>query len=186
MISTADFTKDLILKIDSQLWMIVDFQFVNPGKGPAFTRAKLKNLQSGKFLERTFKSGETFEEAELEKIDLKFIYGSRGKFVFCKADNPGERFDLGEEVLGDSEKFLKPDIIVTGIRVDGKMISINLPIKMQFRVAEAPPGVKGDRAQGGTKTVILENGSEIQVPLFVEQGETIEINTETGEYTRRM
>jgi len=186
MISTTELSKDLILKIDGQLWMVIDFQFVNPGKGPAFLRTKMKGLQNGKFVERTYKSGEMFEEAEVEKIKIKFIYANRGKFIFCKESDPSARFELGDDIMGNAGKFLKPNELAQGLLYEDKIISIIPPIKVQLRVKESPPGIKGDRAQGGTKTVVLETGAEIQAPLFVEPDDILEINTETGEYSRRV
>ena len=126
------------------------------------------------------------KEAEIEKIKAKFIYHNRAKFFFCYEKNASKRFDLNEEAVGESAVFLKPNEIVEGLQFKGKIINVSLPIKVQLKVVEAPPGVKGNRAQGGTKTATLETGIRVEVPLFVEVGDTIEINTETGEYTRRM
>jgi len=149
-------------------------------------QTKLKNLITGNVINQTVHQGEVFEEAELEKVEIKFIYRHRGKLVFAEAKNPSSRFELTEEQIGEANKFLKPNQIVTGIKFKEKFINISLPIKVQLKVIEAPPGIKGDRAQGGTKTVKLETGTEINVPLFIETGDIIEVNTETGEYIRRV
>jgi len=149
-------------------------------------RTKIKNLINGKVLEKTFHQGDTFEEAELEKIEVKFLFSHRGKFGFCEAQNPAKRFELTEEQIGEGTQFLKSNQILTGIKFQDKIINAVLPIKVHLKVTEAPPGIKGDRAQGGTKTVTLETGAQINVPLFVEQGDIVEVNTETGEYVRRV
>ncbi len=185
MISTSDFQKGIFIIFENQPWMIVDFEFVSPGKGSAFYRAKLKSLISGNTTERTFKSGEKFEEIEIEKRKAKFLYGHRDKFFFSKESTPSLRFEVEKETIGDAARFLKANQIVDVIEYDGKIISISLPIKVFLKVKEAPMGFKGDTAQGGTKTVILETGAEINVPLFIDQDEIIEINTQTGEYVRR-
>ncbi len=186
MISTANFEKSLVLNMESQLWIIIDFQFVNPGKGSAFVRTKLKNLRTGKVIERTFKSGEQFEQADVERFEAKFMYAHRGKFGFCETKNPANRFELTEEQLGSAARFLKLNEVLTGMRLKDEIINIDLPIKVQLKVIEAAPGEKGGRAQAGTKTVTLETGVQINVPLFVEQDDIIEVNTETGEYAKRV
>ena len=185
MIYTADVKKEMVIKLDSQTWVVIEIQFVSPGKGPAFYRMKLKNLRSGNMVERTFKSGDQFEEANVDKIKAKFVYSHRGGFVFSWENDPSKRFELSESSLGNTAKFLKQNQIVDGVTLDGEVINISLPIKVFLKVKDAPPGVKGDRAQGGTKTVTLETGATIEAPLFVESGDVLEINTETGEYVRR-
>jgi len=185
MISTSEFQKGIFIIFETQPWMIVDFQFVSPGKGSAFYRAKLKNLLNGKITERTFKSGEEFEEIEIEKTKAKFLYSHRDKFFFFRESNPSLRFEVEKETIGDAARFLKANEIVDVVEYNGKIVSIALPIKVFLKVAEAPSGFKGDTAQGGSKVVILETGAEINVPLFIDQDEIIEINTQTGEYVRR-
>ena len=175
----------MVLNIESQLQIVADVNFVNPGKGPAFYRIKLKNLMSGNVVERTFKSGEQFEEAEIEKITVKFLYSHRDRFFFCKEDNSSERLDLSKELIGKATDFMKQNQIVEGMVYKGNVINISLPIKVLLKVTEAPPGTKGDRAQSGTKSVKLETGATIQAPLFVEEGDVLEVNTELGEYVRR-
>jgi len=119
-------------------------------------------------------------------VSVKFIYANRGKFIFCYASDPSKRFELAEEKIGAGAKFLVPNTILEGIVYENQVISVTLPIKVQLKVKEAAPGIKGNRSQSGTKAVVLETGATIQVPLFVEQGDVLEINTETGEYTKRL
>lgn len=186
MLNISRIEKAMILKIDQQLWSVVSIDFVSPGKGPAFYRMKLKSLRTGNVVERTYKSGEQFEEVELEKKDVKYLYTHRDKYFFCEEINSSARFELDKEILGNAVSFMKPNQAVEAVSHEGKIISVSLPIKVVLKVTEAPPGAKGDRAQSGTKMVTLETGAQIAVPLFVEQGDTIEVNTETGEYTKRV
>lgn len=185
MLNISQVEKGIVLNIESQLQIVADVNFVNPGKGPAFYRIKLKNLMSGNVVERTFKSGEQFEEAEIEKITVKFLYSYRDRFFFSKEDNSSERLDLSKELIGKAADFMKQNQIVEGMVYKGNVINISLPIKVLLKVTEAPPGTRGDRAQSGTKSVKLETGATIQVPLFVEEGDVLEVNTELGEYVRR-
>ena len=185
-ITSSDLTKGIIIKFEGQPWLVIDFQFSGPGKGASFYRTKLKNLATGTVLEKTFKSGEKLEEATTEKIKAKFLYSHRDRFFFCKENNPSSRFDLPKQIIGNSAVFLKQNEIVEAILFEGKIITVSLPIKVNLKVTEAPPSFKGDTAQGGTKMVTLETGAQINVPLFVEEGDIIEVNTETGEYVRRV
>jgi len=186
MLNISQVEKGMVLNIESQLQIVAEINFVSPGKGPAFYKIKLKNLMSGNVVERTFKSGEQFEEAEIEKITVKFLYSHRDRFFFSKESDPSSRFDLPKELIGKVADFMKQNQVVEGVVYKGNVLSISLPIKVFLKVTEAPPGTKGDRAQSGTKTIKLETGAEIQVPLFVEEGDLLEVNTETGEYVRRV
>lgn len=149
-------------------------------------QCKLKNLLNGNVYERNFAQSDIFEEAEMEKVDIKYLYNSKGNYFFCEKDDPSKRFSLTEKQISAVARFLKPNEIMEGISFEEKIINIVAPIKVQLKVKEAPPGVKGDSAQGGTKAVTLESGTEVQVPLFIEEGDVVEINTETGDYVRRV
>jgi len=155
-------------------------------RGHSVLQVKLKNLITGTIISKTFHPSDTFEETKLSKIKAKFLYSHRDKFFFCEEGNPSNRFNLTREQVGSVVKFLKPNQIVEGIVFKDKIINISLPIKIQLKVKQAPPGIKGNRAQAGNKTVIIETGAEINVPLFIKEGDTIEINTETSEYVRRI
>lgn len=148
-------------------------------------QTKIKNLLTGSVFDRNFHQGETFEEAELIKFEAKFLYSHKDRYFFCDTKAASKRFDLGEDIIGNSGRFLKQNQIVDGISFQEKIINIILPVKVQLRVKDAPPGVKGDRAQGGTKAVVLETGATINVPLFIQTDDIVEINTESGEYVRR-
>lgn len=172
--------------MNGQPYEVLDSSLVFKGRGSSVVQTRIKNLITGNMVSKTFHAGEEVEEAEIEKIKVKFIYRNKDRFFFCHDNNPSQRFDLPEEVVGSGAVFLKSNEITEGLQFKGKIINVSLPIKVQLKVVEAPPGIKGDRAQGGTKTVKLETGAEINVPLFIEVNDVIEINTEKGEYTRRV
>ena len=153
-------------------------------------QTKLKSLMGGRTYNATFQGSDTVEAAEMEKREIKFLYHNRGEFWFSDPEDPKNRFKLDEKLMGDNIRFLKENTIVTGLVFDNdgeeKIISIKLPIKMDLVVKEAPPAIKGNTATGGTKQVTLENGAVINVPLFIEAGEKIRVNTETGDYVERV
>jgi len=186
MLNYFDLRKGIQFLLDGQPHEVLEFQQIIKAQDATVIRTKVKNLITGKILDRTFHKGDSFEETESERTSVKFVYGNRGKFIFCYANDPSKRFELAEEKIGTGAKFLVPNMILEGVVYDEQVISVTLPIKVQLKVTEAAPGVKGNRAQAGTKAAVMETGATIQVPLFVEVGDTIEINTETGEYTKRL
>jgi elongation factor P len=149
-------------------------------------QTRFRNLLSGKVLERNFAQSDVFEEADVEKKQVKFLYAHRDQFWFANPNDPSNRFQLSEEMVGDQKQFLRPNTLLESVEWNGDVITISLPIKMEFEVVEAPPGIKGDTATGGTKQVKLDSGATINVPLFVSQGDRIMVNTETGEYAERV
>lgn len=153
-------------------------------------QVKLKNLISGRALNATFHASDKVDQAEIKKQDIKFIYTNRGEYWFCDPADPKNRFKIEESIIGDAIKFLKPNENVTAIIWDNdgeeKIIKISLPIKMEFKIKEAPPSIRGNTANGGGKLAILENGIKVQVPFFVEEGDKIIVNTDTGEYVERV
>ena len=159
-------------------------------------QSKIKNLIDGRVQEKNFQQGDVFDEADLGKKDIKFLYqtnpvrggtsnGAGRQYFFCEPNDPSKRFSFTEQQIGTQAKFLRPNEIITGILFEEKIITFKLPIKVQLKIKEAAAGIKGDRAQAGTKEAILESGAVIQVPLFIEEGDVIEVNTETGEYVKR-
>jgi len=186
MINHTELKRGAQIILDGEPYEILESAPMKKAQRRVIIQAKAKNLINGNVLNRNFHQGETFEEADLVKFDAKFIYSNNGKFVFCEANDPSKRFDLAGEQIGDASKFLKPNQIVQGIKFQGKIINVSLPIKVQLKVIEAPPGFKGDRSQSGTKQVKLETGATINAPLFIEEGDVIEINTDTEEYTKRV
>jgi elongation factor P len=153
-------------------------------------QVKLKSLITGKTIAATFHVSDTAEEADVEKRDVKFLYHNRGEYWFCNPSDLKNRFKLEAALLGDSVKFLKENVNVSAVvwtndEDEEKIIKIALPIKMEFKVKEAPPAVRGDTSKGGNKVIILENGSTLTAPMFISEGDTIRVNTETGEYVER-
>jgi elongation factor P len=141
---------------------------------------------NGKIVERNFHQSESFEEADLPKEEIKYLYNHRDEFWFSAKNNPAQRFTLKEENVGVAAKFLKPNTLVTAIKFNDQIISVSVPIKMDLKIKEAPPNIAGDSAKSGTKKAILETGAEVDVPLFVNTGDTIRVNTELGTYTERV
>lgn len=186
MLSYFDLRKGTKFILEGQPFEVLEFQQMYKAQDAVVAKTKIKNLISGKVIDKTFHQGDFVEEAEMEKIEVKFVYFNRGRFCFSEANDLSKRFELTEEQIGSGFKFLKSNQMISGIKFQGKIINIFLPIKVQLKVAEAPPGVKGERAQAGTKQVTLETGVQINVPLFIETDDVIEVNTETGEYVRRV
>lgn len=186
MIDHTQLREGVKIIIDGEPYEILESMPLKKAQRRVVIQTKIKNLINGNVFGRNFHQGEVFEEAELERVEIKFIYSNRGKFCFSETREAKNRFELTEEQIGTGAKFLKPNQILTGILFNGKFINIVLPIKLQFRVTKAPPGVKGERAQAGTKPVTLETGATINAPLFVEIDDIIEVNTETGEYVKRV
>lgn len=186
MLGYFELRKGVKFILDDEPYEVLEFQQMYKAQDMSVAKTKIRNLISGKVLEKSFHQEDYFEEAELEKMEVKFLYSHHNKFGFCEAQNPSKRFELEETQIGNAAKFLKPNEIVTGIKFQDKIITVALPIKVHLKVTEAAPGVKGERAQAGTKTATLETGATINVPLFVKTGDVIEVNTESGEYVRRV
>ena len=149
-------------------------------------QTKIKNLLTGKIIERNFQQSDYFEEADIQKKEVKFLYSHRDEFWFSEIDDSSKRFKLEENLIGESTRFLKPNTAIVALLFNGDIINIELPVKMDFKVTEAPPSVRGNTAQGGTKQVKIETGAAINTPLFIEEGDIIRVNTQTGEYAERI
>ncbi|MBU3896195.1 elongation factor P [Patescibacteria group bacterium] len=186
MLSHSDLRPGTRFILDSQPYEVLTASAMKMAQRRPVIQTKIKNLITGNVFERNFQQGDLFDEAELAKIKIKYLYNSKGQHFFCQHKDPSKRFSLTEAQIGFGAKFLKPDELVDGIVFDEKIINIAVPIKVQLKVKQAPPGLKGDRAQGGTKVAILESGAEVSVPLFIEEGDIIEVNTETGLYAKRI
>lgn len=149
-------------------------------------QTKIKNLLTGKMIERNFQQSDYFEEADIEKKEVKFLYLHRDEYWFSEVDDQSKRFKLGENIIGESARFLKPNTMIASLLFNNEIINIELPVKIDFKVIEAPPSTRGNTAQGGTKQVKLETGISMDVPLFINEGDIIRVNTQTGEYTERV
>ncbi len=186
MLSYSDLRPGVFFVLDGQPYEVLEFAFLRMQQRKPVAQTKIKNLISGKIISRNFQPNETFQEAAINYKNVKFLYAHREKFVFCEKDNPSKRFELSEEQIGDLAKFLKPNGEVEVIEYEEKIINVNLPIKMELKIVEAPPSIKGNTAQGGTKAVKLETGAMINAPLFIEEGDIVRVNTQTGEYVERV
>ncbi len=171
--------------LDGQPYAVLEFNFLRMQMRKPVAQTKIKNLISGKVIEKTFQQTDKFEEAEIEKKQIKYLYNNRGEFWFCEKDDPSKRFKIDEELIGNSADLMKANSIVEADIFSEHTIGINLPVKVELKVVEAPPSTKGNTAQGGTKQVKLETGAVINVPLFINEGDIVKINTETKEYTER-
>jgi len=186
MIIYNELKKGTKIILNKDPYEIIEASFLFKGRGRSVLQTKIRNLITGNIVARTFRPSDNFQEAEISKIKAEFLYLHREQYVFCEKDNPANRFSLDVSSVGKQSKFLKPKQEIEGLIFKEKVVNISLPIKIELKVAEAPPGVKGQRAEPGTKTVILETKAKINVPLFIKEGDIVEINTQTGEYVRRI
>ncbi|MDD2731785.1 MAG: elongation factor P [Candidatus Pacebacteria bacterium] len=186
MLTHNDLKRGARFILNQEPYEVLDSFPIKKAQGRAIVQTRIKNLITGAVLDKNFHQGDVFDQADISKIDIKFLYSHKDKFIFSERNNPSKRFELSENQLGSSSKFLKPNEIVEGLVFDDKIINISLPIKIQLKVIEAPPSFKGNTAQGGTKTVKLETKAEINAPLFINEGDIIEINTEKEEYVKRI
>ena len=182
----TDLTKGVLFIMDGAPFEVLETHFLRMQQRKAVVQTKIRNLITGKILDRNFQASDFFEEAEIERKNATFIYESKGQYWFHEEGNPKNRFELSTDLLGDQGKFLKPNTKVATMVFDEKVIKVDIPIKMEFKVIEAPPAIRGNTSQGGTKTVVVEGGAKVNVPLFVNEGETIRVNTQTGEYVERV
>jgi len=186
MLTINDLKTGSLILIEGVPYQVLEVAHLHMGRGGALVQTKIKELKTGKVFSRNFKPADTFEEAAVEKRPLKFLYHHRGEFVFQNPKDVKTRFSLPEDIIGGNKKWLKPGIELIALFLSDKPISIQLPVKIDLKVTEAPPGVQGDRSQAGTKTAKLETGALVQVPLFINEGDIVRVNTESGEYVERV
>ncbi|MGD0152169.1 MAG: elongation factor P [Thermacetogeniaceae bacterium] len=185
MISSNDFRTGLTIEVDGDIFSVVEFQHVKPGKGSAFVRCKLKNLRTNGVVERTFRAGEKLARAHMDHRETQYLYRDGDSFFFM--DNESyEQYSLGLDQLGDNVKYLKENMNIYLLTYNGALIGVELPNTVELKVVEADPGVRGDTATGGTKPATLETGLIIQVPLFIEAGTVIRVDTRSGQYLERV
>lgn len=185
MISTNDFRTGQTIEWEGGVWMVVDFQHVKPGKGAAFVRTKLKNIITGNVNETTFRAGEKLPKAQIEYRDMQYLYESGGDYMFMDQAS-FEQVSLSAELLGDGLKYLKENMVIGVQFYSGAPIGVELPNFVELVIVETDPGLRGDTASGGTKPAKLETGAVVQVPLFVQQGEKIRVDTRTHQYLERV
>src|SRR4030042_2752813 len=185
MYSTTDFRKGLKIEINGEPFVIVDFQHVKPGKGGAFVRTRLKSLVTGNGNDMTFRSGDKVDKPDIEEKEMQFLYESGGEYHFMDTQSYEQLF-LTAEQLGESKDFLKENIVIKAIFFNGRPLGVETPMFVELKIIKSDPGVKGDTATGATKPATLESGAIIQVPLFVEEGDVVRIDTRTREYLTRV
>ncbi|MBI2592807.1 MAG: elongation factor P [Candidatus Colwellbacteria bacterium] len=181
-----DLKNGTLVVVEGAPHAVLRVDHLHMGRGGASVQTKMRNLLNGKTFERNYKTADEFESADVEKIKGQFLYESRGVYWFHEMGNPKNRFSFSQEDLGEeTTQFLKLNLEVTAIKFGDKFVNIELPIKVDYRVIEAPPSVKGNTAQGGSKVVVIEGGAKISTPLFIETGDVIRVNTQVGEYVER-
>lgn len=171
---------------EGEPYEVISFAFLRMQQRKPVAQTDIKNLLTGKLLQRNFHSNEVFEEVEIDKEEVKYLYNSKGEFWFSAKNDPSKRFKMSEEAAGTAAHFTKPNTIVTALRWKGDIISVVWPIKADLKITETPPGEKGNSASNTTKTAKVETGAEIQVPMFVNEGDIVRINTSSGQYVERM
>ncbi len=185
MATTNDLKNGLVLNIDGQLWTVVEFQHVKPGKGPAFVRTKLKNVLSGKVVDKTFNAGVKVETANVDKRTMQYLYNDGSDFIFMDGDTY-DQIHVTPEIVGDAAKYMVENQDAIVARHDGNVLFIELPASVILEITYTEPGLQGDRSTGGTKPATVETGAEIQVPLFLETGTKIKVDTRDGSYLGRV
>ena len=184
MATTNDLKNGMTLSIDGQLWNVVDFQHVKPGKGGAFVRTKLKNVMSGKVVDRTFNAGVKVEVANVDRREMQYLYREGEDFVFMDTQDYDQPH-IPAEVVGDAANYLLEEQMAVIAFNDGTPLYIELPAAVELTVSQTDPGLQGDRSTGGTKPATLETGAQINVPLFITTGEKVKVDTRTGDYMGR-
>jgi elongation factor P len=186
MLEYNEITVNKFIIFENQPYLVLDSHVFRKQQRKPVNATKLKNLITRNVKEISFHVSEKVEEAEIDKKDIKYLYTNRGEYWFCEVNDPSKRFQISEMLFGEKAKWVKPNSIVTALMFGEQIIEILIPIKVDLKVTEAFPAVKGDTAKGGSKQVKLETGATINVPMFIEQGEILRINTDTGEYVERV
>ena len=171
---------------EGQPYVVLETHHLKMQQRRPTVQVKMRNVINGKILERNFAQSDVFEEADIERRKIKFLYNHREQYWFAATNEPTKRFLLTEELIGEAAKFLKPNTVLDAIEYNGNIANIELPVKMEFKVLEAPPAIRGDTAQGGVKQVKIETGAYLNVPLFINQDDIVRVNTETGQYVERV
>ena len=185
MISAGDFRNGITLEIEGNVFQIMEFQHVKPGKGAAFVRTKIKNVMSGGVVERTFRPTEKFPAARIDRVDMQYLYSDGDLFHFMDV-NTYEQVALNPDSIGDALTFVKENEMCKVCSYNGNVFSVEPPLFVELEITDTEPGFKGDTAQGATKPAVVETGATVYVPLFVDQGDKIKIDTRTGEYLSRV
>jgi elongation factor P len=189
MLNYNEIKAKTVIVYEDEPWVVIESQVSRKQANKPVNKTKIKNLIMGNVINHTFHVSDTVEEADVSKRDIKYLYQKRDEFWFCNPDDPSDRFQLDESLVGDTTKFMKQNSIVEGLVYDNgeeeKIVGITLPIKVELTVTEAPPNIKGNTASGSGKKVTVETGAQVQTPFFIEKGDTIIVNTENGNYIER-
>jgi elongation factor P len=185
MLSYNELKPGTYIVLEGRPYIVLEYSFMRMQMRKPAVQTKIKDLTSGKVISRSFHPQDTIEEADILRKKVKFLYNSRGEFWFCEENDPGVRFKLEQEIIGDAADLMKPNLIVDALAFGEKIINIDLPIKVDLKVVEAPPSFKGDTASGGSKQVKLETGAIINVPFFINQGDIVRVNTHDRSYVER-
>lgn len=185
MISAGDFRNGITIELDNNIYQIIEFQHVKPGKGAAFVRTKLKNIKSGGVVEKTFRPTEKCPQARIDRKDMQYLYSDGELYNFMDTET-FEQIALNQDEIGDAMKFVKENEMVKMCSHNGSVFAVEPPLFVELEITETEPGFKGDTATGATKPAIVETGAQVLVPLFVNQGDKIKIDTRTGEYLSRV
>ena len=185
MISAGDFRNGITIELEGNVFQIIEFQHVKPGKGAAFVRTKLKNIKNGGVVEKTFRPTEKCPQARIDRKDMQYLYADGDMFNFMDVETY-EQIALSKDEIGDALKFVKENEMVNMLSHNGQVFSVEPPLFVELEITETEPGFKGDTATGASKPAIVETGAQVSVPLFVEIGEKIKIDTRTGEYLSRV
>ena len=172
--------------MDGDPYLVLSSNIAKKDRQKASNNVRMKNLRTGQVIDKTLHQSDVLEDADMSKRKVKYLYENRGEFWFCEPDNPRERFNLPADVVGDLSKFVMPNSIVEALVFADKILAINVPIKVELKVKEAPEAVKGNTSSGATKEIVLETGFKLQAPQFINTGDTISVNTNTGEYSARV
>jgi elongation factor P len=186
ILAYSEITPGKVITFDGNIYLVLKSHVMRKDMGKPSNQTKLRNLKNGKVSEIAFHAAEKVAEAEVENREVKYLYTTKGDVWFCNPNDPKERFKLLEDVVAEQLQFMKPNMIVEMREWEGDLLGVHLPVKMDFVVKDAPPSVKGNTVQGGSKNVIIETGATVSAPMFINTGDVIRVNTETGEYTERV
>ncbi len=185
MVSTSEFRNGLVVKIEGDLYTMVEFQHVKPGKGGAFVRTRLKNIKTGRVLDRTFRSGDKLEDVRLDRRTVQYLYKNDSEYVFMDTTSY-EQLAVPDTIMGDGAQYIKEGLEVDVLFIGDEPVTVELPTFVNLKIVKTDPGLKGDTASGGSKPASLESGAVVQVPLFLQEGEQIRVDTRTGIYVERV
>lgn len=184
MLGMNDLKNGAFAVINGDPCVFLSVKHLHMGRGGSSIQTRFRNLRTGQVFERNFKPADQFEPADVEKIKVKFIYSRHDEFWFSDEDK--KRFFLRKDIVAESAPYLKPELEITALKFGDKIVSVELPVKADYKVIEAPPSIRGDTAQGGNKAVTIESGAKVMAPLFIGEGDIIKVNTQTGEYVERV